>query len=268
MRSIEEWIVLSTAHIAFPPDRKPVAEEIRASYEDHRDALIEAGESSDRAAYLALQAMGDPDEAGELLAKVHKPWLGWAWKVSRWVLGILIIAFLWGFGAGISGYSMLPEYFMHGAAAPWLEEEIPQDGKWAILKSGTCAKSATAGDYIITVERARIMNYTEYDDPFCVVLLRLDSPWILKMPRAFPSMLQARDDKGVLYQAAAYIPAQERAEDAPCIIYDGDAKNTLGHHWGCWILRNIPADLECLELFYDHGGVRFSLPIDFTGVAL
>ena len=47
--------------------------------EKTRDALIEAGESSDRAAYLALQAMGDPNEAGELLAKVHKPWLGWAW---------------------------------------------------------------------------------------------------------------------------------------------------------------------------------------------
>ena len=72
MSGIEGWILLATAHIAFPPDRKPVAEEIRASYEDHRDALIEAGESSDRAAYLALQAMGDPDEAGELLAKVHK----------------------------------------------------------------------------------------------------------------------------------------------------------------------------------------------------
>ncbi len=268
MSGIEEWILLSTAHIAFPPDRKPVAEEIRASYEDHRDALIEAGESSDRAAYLALQAMGDPDEAGELLAQVHKPWLGWAWKVSRWVLAILLIAFLWSVGAGISGYSSLPEYFMHGAPIPWLEEDLPQDGKWIILKNGSCEKTVTAGDYAITVERAMVVNSEKYDDPFCVILLRLDSPWILKMPRAFTFMLQARDDKGVWYQAAAYIPAQERAEDAPYIDYAGDAKNTLGKHWGCWTLSNIPADLEHLELFYDHDGVSFSLPIDFTEAEL
>ena len=36
MRSIEEWILAATGHIRFPPDRKAVAEEIRASYEDHR----------------------------------------------------------------------------------------------------------------------------------------------------------------------------------------------------------------------------------------
>ena len=32
MRSIEEWILAATGHIRFPPDRKAVAEEIRASY--------------------------------------------------------------------------------------------------------------------------------------------------------------------------------------------------------------------------------------------
>ena len=94
MSGIEEWILLATAHIAFPPDRKPVAEEIRASYEDHRDALIEAGETRDRASFLALQALGDPDEAGELLAHVHRPWLGWAWKVSRWAAVFAVIGMM------------------------------------------------------------------------------------------------------------------------------------------------------------------------------
>ncbi|MBR2098563.1 MAG: hypothetical protein IJ926_02640, partial [Firmicutes bacterium] len=81
MRNIEEWILAATGHIRFPPDRKAVAEEIHASYEDHRDALLAAGETRDRASFLALQALGDPDEAGELLAQVHRPWLGWAWKI-------------------------------------------------------------------------------------------------------------------------------------------------------------------------------------------
>ena len=54
MRSIEEWILAATGHIRFPPDRKAVAEEIRASYEDHRDALLAAGETRDRASFLAL----------------------------------------------------------------------------------------------------------------------------------------------------------------------------------------------------------------------
>ena len=71
MSGIEEWIALSTAHIAFPPDRKPVAEEIRASYEDHRDALIEAGETEEQASRLALEALARLGLEGEPLGRVR-----------------------------------------------------------------------------------------------------------------------------------------------------------------------------------------------------
>ena len=34
---------------------------------------------------MALGRMGDPEEIGRELAKVHKPWLGYLWRVSRWM---------------------------------------------------------------------------------------------------------------------------------------------------------------------------------------
>ena len=37
----------------------------------------------------ALEDMGDPEEIGKELARIHKPWLGYLWRASKW------IAILW-----------------------------------------------------------------------------------------------------------------------------------------------------------------------------
>ena len=92
VRSIAEWTMQATEHIRYQPDRDAVAEELKASYEDHRDALIESGEATDRASFLALQAMGDPAETGRMLRSVYHPLITFLWRVSRVVLVCLLIA--------------------------------------------------------------------------------------------------------------------------------------------------------------------------------
>ena len=81
VRSIAEWTMRATEYIRFQPDRAAVAEELKASYEDHRDELIEAGETTERASFLALQAMGDPAETSRMLRSVYHPLITFLWRI-------------------------------------------------------------------------------------------------------------------------------------------------------------------------------------------
>ena len=64
MNTIGAWTQRAVSHIRFRPDRAAVEAELRAHYEDHRDALLRAGKDRGAAERDALAALGDPDEIG------------------------------------------------------------------------------------------------------------------------------------------------------------------------------------------------------------
>ena len=73
----EQWLDRATAGIRFKPDREVVRAELSAHLEDKAldfqrifPDLTEA-EAQERAS----AEMGDPEEVGRELAKIHKPWL-------------------------------------------------------------------------------------------------------------------------------------------------------------------------------------------------
>ena len=79
-----EWLYKATAGIRFKPDRKAVRAELEEHLEDKAldfqrifPDLTEA-EARER----AVSEMGDPMEIGKELAKVHRPWLGYVWRVA------------------------------------------------------------------------------------------------------------------------------------------------------------------------------------------
>ena len=57
--------------------------ELRVHYDDHVKDLLRLGRDPALAEERALEAMGDAQEVGRALDKVHKPWLGWLWEASR-----------------------------------------------------------------------------------------------------------------------------------------------------------------------------------------
>ena len=87
-----EWRDTVTAQVRFKPDRKAIAKELTAHYEDHVYDLERVGYERKLAKQRALAAMGDAAEVGRALDRVHKPWLGWMWIVSRAVLVLTVIA--------------------------------------------------------------------------------------------------------------------------------------------------------------------------------
>ena len=89
----ERWLELATFRIAFIPDRKAVRAELEEHLEDKALDFqrIFPGLTQEEAQDRVAAEMGDPAEIGRELAKVHKPWLGYFWRVSQLLLAAVVI---------------------------------------------------------------------------------------------------------------------------------------------------------------------------------
>lgn len=86
------WVDAVCEQVRFWPDRKGIEKELRIHYEDHVNDLLRLGRDPALAEERALAAMGNAQEVGRALDRVHKPWLGWLWEVSRML--VLVLALL------------------------------------------------------------------------------------------------------------------------------------------------------------------------------
>ena len=91
-----QWLDTAVAKIRFGPDRKEVRAELEAHLEDKALDFqrIFPGLTQEEAQDRAAAEMGDPEEIGKELARLHKPLLGYAWLASKVLLGVVI-------GAGV-----------------------------------------------------------------------------------------------------------------------------------------------------------------------
>ena len=97
LREFYKWRDDVVEQIRFRPDRAAVAEELTAHYEDHVKDLERLGYEHELADQRALGDMGDPVEIGKAMDRVHQPWLGWLWLVSKALAVLsLIVVLLYG----------------------------------------------------------------------------------------------------------------------------------------------------------------------------
>lgn len=84
----DQWLDTAVSGIRFGLDRKAVRKELEDHMEDKLAGLrrlfpdIPEEEAQDR----VLRDMGDAQELKASLARVHRPWLGWLWNISRWAM--------------------------------------------------------------------------------------------------------------------------------------------------------------------------------------
>ena len=101
----DQWLDEATKGIRFACDRQAVRAELLDHLEDKAADLQRIFPDLDRRRILSrvLKEMGDPEELSQALAAVHKPWLGYLWTASRWLVGLSLCAALlcWG-GRGLT----------------------------------------------------------------------------------------------------------------------------------------------------------------------
>jgi len=92
-----DWLSAAVGQIRFAPDREAVRQELKEHIEDKKADLLRIfpDMTGSEAESRALSEMGDPEEIGTELGKIHKPWLGYLWKATGTLLKVLaaVLAF-------------------------------------------------------------------------------------------------------------------------------------------------------------------------------
>ena len=79
--SFDWWCKTAVSQIRYGPDNEAVYRELYAHLEDSYDHFLAQGYPAERAQGLALEAMGDPEEIAPQLGAIHKPWLGYIYRL-------------------------------------------------------------------------------------------------------------------------------------------------------------------------------------------
>lgn len=258
--SVLKWLDIAVSGIRFGPDRAKVREELLEHLEDKAADLqrifpdMDAPEAQNR----ALAGMGDPEELKRELARVHRPWLGWLWRASRWLLWGTWLLFLL-FQAGV------PTDFdnsFRGRTGTEVYHRI-RDGEKAQL-----------GQYIFQITGAAYVDRPEGTRDSLQVILRASSPkfWERIDPEAVFRSLTAAAPDGTRYP-------MDRAEIVRYTVEDGQGGSITYQNylagaklcdWEPWHREFAvfvpaegwePGDRVTLELDSPAGRIELSAPV-------
>lgn len=262
----KEWYDRVFAQIRFKPDHSVIWEELKGHLDDKRDALMERGWSSQEANEKALEAMGDPEELGRQLNAIHKPWLGWLWRISRWMLAVVLILALWFLWRGNAFYNWDPDRLSYRAfldpeadtAATAFYERTHRIYYWE--GDGTEAKWDR---YTFRIDKAAVWGDT-YQTLYGYMTVSGFLPWedFLYLNEAY-----AVDDLGNFYSNSQSICFDWDAysESGMMLQLGWGAYKTPFTWWYAFEIRGLDPDAQWVELRYERDGRDIVLPIDLTG---
>lgn len=216
-RHFGHWVAEALDCVRFRPDRKAIRRELEAHYEDHVKDLERIGYDRALARQRALGAMGDPVEVGEALDKVHKPWLGWLWLVSKWgaavCAALLAVCCLEGSFFGLK--EALTPVRRAGDYEPegfhYFGENSPERTESVRIARGSGAQTVERAGYSISIPYAAVWKYSAVDDttgePYdqywtTLVVAADDRRFWDSGPVQIRSLLTATDDAGRSYDTA------------------------------------------------------------------
>lgn len=88
----ENFLQEVVRQINFPFDRKSIYKELSGHIEEAKQEYLDQHLDADEASRCALDDMGDPEEIGKSLNKVHRPIWGWLWILSKYTMILLLVS--------------------------------------------------------------------------------------------------------------------------------------------------------------------------------
>ena len=270
-RYIQQWCDTAVSYIRFPPDREPVRQELLEHLEDACEFYIAQGLEPARAEQSALRDMGDARETGKLLAKIHRPYLGWLWRLTQWVLGILVVLTV------ISGVRYCRS--LSFTATETARRDVYGDSSYVYEDPEAAYRlelyrtlytepmvTAYAGGYRFTVTRAAEWQGTvsergesrEYRSFYYTIEVFSPCPWAgaTSVPRWM---------YGVDSQGSYYYSCYESGSTGACLRGNGSRAGMFTYTWDMWVEDYASQDAQWLELRYERDGRDLVLRIDLTG---
>lgn len=272
------WVGAATGGIRFKPDREAVQAELLAHIEDKRADLRRLyPEMNERELdALVTRQMGDPGQVGRALARLHRPWLGWLWRASQVLLGLIlaVTVLLWTprtFGYArervedwLSGGDTFMWYLRGedptqagGPSEPEPGEEVRVDRELVLTsRPGVTAK---AGDYTLEVDRLALWRSRDRatgqeTDILYFTLTAWGPPWqkLLQEPSLY---IAGTDDRGNHYDST-----RERDFEDPYLLVNVGDRGMFRRTFHVQIYDLSPG-IQWLRLEYDRNGTRWELTI-------
>lgn len=238
----QTWCDRACEQIRFKPDREAVRRELLGHMEDEWEALRASGLSGLEAERRTLEAMGDPEEVGKLLDRVHRPLLGWLWLASKWAvrLGVIALALLL-------------------VSAPVRFSIDLEDMTNITFRDGTRQTAVDTSDgYRFRVEESVMFDRAPGDgvtDVKLVMTVR-DLLWSGECSALYE--FYAEDDLGNRY-AGLHGEQEGRA-----VVIDRLRNRMVTYVYTVWV-QDIPENAQWIELRYDRAGRDIRFRIDLTG---
>lgn len=210
MREVKDDIRVSPAwrgwcrevleQVRFWPDHEAIRKELVAHLEDGRADLERLGYPRSLAEERTLRAMGDAKEVGLALNRAHKPWLGWLWKVSQWLV-ILALAVCLLTSLAAVWNQQLPDVVSWLDPEPTYSEQEYVSQGWQSLN---CPPPFRAGVYTIEAKQAFYYWDEELGRWYLSIDLRSRTLKFWLEGPALGRYLEAVDSNGVRYDWYQY----------------------------------------------------------------
>lgn len=277
------WLDTATRGIRFKPDRAAVRRELEAHLEDKRADLqrIFPGLSREETEARALASMGDPEALGRELAKIHRPWLGYLWRLSQVLCALMILAALWGAASGTNP----PDLWVQTNRS-WLGEQ-PEDRQGELerivfgneIQSSPLPGQGVVEDrgYTFTVEEGTVWQplaelpgdrLVPYEQAV-LLTLRVEWSWPDQPLAAnFSGELWAEDDRGNGY--LSYQDYYHNEDDMPRwgepqLLHCGVLAYTPLSRTYEVVLPVLSKETGQVTLRYTYGGADLSIPVVLEG---
>lgn len=248
MVDFNDWCYHAVAQIRFRPDREAVFAELMAHLEDHYEDLMAQGHSPDKARQLAMEAMGDPEDIAPQLGEIHKPWLGYLYRIIKplaiaacaWAL-FLLVAFT---GSHIHSLVSTANY-----------NSLEVEGKGGLYIQPNVSDNSDGYRFTITEAAVNANGDTLYLELQTVY-------WFWMQEPAIAGHFWATDSNGNCYPSRA----EARYADIPKVTYGGGFYSQ-GICSQSLEIAHFDGTAEWVELRYDRDGRDIVLRIDLTGGA-
>lgn len=231
--NINEWVKLVGKYVPSRKERAAVQAELMDHYADRYQAFRSTGMSFEEASKQALAAMGDPDDTGRLLRRVHKPWLTWGLRLMRVGLILLVLIALGFFGTikdalqeRIENRRLKDPTYIHTDFSYLYQSEKTT----CAFRRGTMEGSGSFGSYPITAEKAwtrwtRYRNTESWVGPVgtmfyekdCVIFLQIQVPfWIDPDLQIIQKYMTVTNSRG---ESLSYYCQKANQTAAACTFY-------------------------------------------------
>ena len=289
MTEFGRWCDTVTRQVRFRPDRGAIQRELTAHYQDHVRDLERVGYDWKLAEQRALAAMGDPEEIGRALDRVHKPWLGWLWLASRTVLILTVVACLLALPGTGSFFHMMKNTLFppedpggYQAIAGSYSALNEQEGVTVWRSMGTLeAQSADLPGYTLSLLEGQ---WWQYHDTFyrgeCLLRLEPEHLWY-GLPEDVLDDLVLTGSGGVLFSNDKYNPfpyeetdnwfSISAASNAFAVSDDADSYRLEdSRDLGGWYLKltmTTDEPVEWVELSFPYGDNHWAFRIMWEGAS-